>query len=83
MHRVGLAVCLGALLLACPPPLGAGDEDGLKAAAALQKLMHRTITQVEPSVVCVITGASSSPSAFNVTHVPPLLSLEPAKMMSE
>jgi S1-C subfamily serine protease len=53
---LGLAVCGLAWESAAP----AGDDGELPKAMALQKVLHKVITQVEPSVACILVSRSDA-----------------------
>jgi S1-C subfamily serine protease len=60
MHRLCLALLGTALSLSWLPAARAGGDADLHKALALQRVMHRVITQVEPSVACILVSRSDA-----------------------
>src|SRR5437879_1062509 len=57
MHRPTAAILLTVLASSWPTAVRAGDDDAQKALA-LQRVMQKVITQVEPSVACILVSRS-------------------------
>lgn len=64
MHRPALALWLFAFASA-PAALGQDDPD-LQKVLALQKVMHRVIAQVEPSVACILVSRSEAYQSYGL-----------------
>src|SRR4051812_6381804 len=58
MYPFGVALTVGTLLAGAQLP-GANEED-LRQALALQKVMQQAIARVEPSVACVLVSRSDA-----------------------
>jgi S1-C subfamily serine protease len=67
MHRRAVALLLTALCLAPAPASRAGDDEpDLQKLQALQKVLHKIITQVEPSVACILVSRSEAYQALGL-----------------
>jgi S1-C subfamily serine protease len=58
MHPFGVALTVGTLLAGAQPP--GIDADDLRQALALQRVMQRTVAEVEPSVACILVSRSDA-----------------------
>ena len=60
MPRLAVAFLLILMGCACAAPACAQDETDLHKALALEKVLHKVIAQVEPSVACILVSRSDA-----------------------
>jgi serine protease Do len=60
MYRPAVALVLTALIAASSTPSGLQDDPEVEKTMALQKVLHKVIAQVEPSVACIIVSRSDA-----------------------